>query len=54
MQALGFKRTEEASLKVLTSEVVKSSEIEGYTVSEVEDCTLKSKGYHLSIVFKTI
>ena len=27
---------------------------EGYTVSEVQDCTLKSKGYHLSIVFKTI
>ena len=29
MQALGFKLAEEASLKVLTSEVVKSSEIEG-------------------------
>ncbi len=29
MQALGFKLTEEASLTVLTSEVVKSSEIEG-------------------------
>jgi Fic family protein len=29
MHALGFKLAEEASLKVLTSEVVKSSEIEG-------------------------
>ena len=29
MQALGFKLAEEANLKVLTSEVVKSSEIEG-------------------------
>ena len=29
MQALGFRLSEEASLKVLTSEVVKSSEIEG-------------------------
>lgn len=29
MQALGFKLSEEASLKVLTSEIVKSSEIEG-------------------------
>jgi len=29
MQVLGFKLAEEASLKVLTSEVVKSSEIEG-------------------------
>ena len=29
MQALGFKLAEESSLKVLTSEVVKSSEIEG-------------------------
>jgi Fic family protein len=29
MQTLGFKLSEEASLKVLTSEVVKSSEIEG-------------------------
>lgn len=29
MQALGFKLSEQASLKVLTSEIVKSSEIEG-------------------------
>jgi hypothetical protein len=27
---------------------------EGYTVSEVQDCMLKSKGYHLTIIFKTI
>jgi hypothetical protein len=27
---------------------------EGYTVSEVQDCMLQSKGNHLSIVFKTI
>lgn len=34
MQALGFKLAEEASLKVLTSEVVKSSEIEGEQLNQ--------------------
>src|SRR3989339_2053816 len=33
MQALGFRLTEEATLRVLTEDVIKSSEIEGETLN---------------------